>query len=342
VLVSEGPLVTVVTPVYNGEAYLAECIESVLAQTHENLDYVICDNCSTDGSLQIARDYEARDSRIRVLEAPEHLPVVASLNRSMQQISPRSVYTKPVHADDWLFPECLARMVELGERYPTVGLVGSYRLEGDSVGLDGLPVGRLFFPGRETARRSLLGPVYLFGSPTTTMIRSDLVRTRVPFYDDATFHGVPNFSVDVDACYWLLRVSDFAFVHQVLSYTRRHEASWSSELARVGTFYPRKIALLYRHGPFFLTRREYDGQLRRLTTRYVAFLLRRAHWLRDGQYARYHARVLPRTLDHVSRRALAPVTSFPRGDAEPTATALADSGRRSGESASAVRADRER
>ena len=60
------PLVSVVTPVYNEEKNLAECIESVLAQTYPNWEYVIVNNCSTDRSLQIAESYAAQDKRIRV------------------------------------------------------------------------------------------------------------------------------------------------------------------------------------------------------------------------------------------------------------------------------------
>ena len=59
----DQPLVSVVTPVYNGAEYLAECIESVFNQTYENWEYVISDNCSTAGSLEIIRGYEARDPR---------------------------------------------------------------------------------------------------------------------------------------------------------------------------------------------------------------------------------------------------------------------------------------
>ncbi len=49
-----GPFVSVVTPFYNTAAYLDECIRSVLAQTHENFEYLLVDNCSADGSRDIA------------------------------------------------------------------------------------------------------------------------------------------------------------------------------------------------------------------------------------------------------------------------------------------------
>ena len=56
---SEQPLVNVVTPVYNGAEFIRECIESVLAQTYSNWEYIIVDNCSTDGTPDIAREYQA-------------------------------------------------------------------------------------------------------------------------------------------------------------------------------------------------------------------------------------------------------------------------------------------
>ena len=56
------PLVSVITPVYNGEEYLADCVESVLAQSYEKWEYVIVNNCSTDRTLEIAQEYEKKDS----------------------------------------------------------------------------------------------------------------------------------------------------------------------------------------------------------------------------------------------------------------------------------------
>ena len=56
------PLVSVATPVYNGERHLAECIESVLAQTYQNWEYIIVNNCSTDRTREIAESYGRRTS----------------------------------------------------------------------------------------------------------------------------------------------------------------------------------------------------------------------------------------------------------------------------------------
>ena len=52
------PLVSIVTPVYNGEKFIAECIQSVLEQTYTNWNYVIVNNCSTDKTLKICRVFE--------------------------------------------------------------------------------------------------------------------------------------------------------------------------------------------------------------------------------------------------------------------------------------------
>ena len=109
------PLVSVVTPVYNEEKNLAECIESVLAQTYPNWEYVIVNNCSTDRSLQIAQSYAAQDKRIRVCDNREFLRAISNQNHALRQISSESKYCKVVLGDDWIFPECLTKMVELAE-----------------------------------------------------------------------------------------------------------------------------------------------------------------------------------------------------------------------------------
>jgi len=110
------PKVTVVTPVYNGAKFLSEAIESVLAQTYSNWEYIIVDNSSSDDTLAIAERHAARDPRIKVHRATPHLPVIAHWNRAFRLIPADTVYGKELHADDILFPNCLAEMVAFMER----------------------------------------------------------------------------------------------------------------------------------------------------------------------------------------------------------------------------------
>src|SRR5437764_11981376 len=109
------PFVSIVTPVYNEARYLSECIESVLAQTYQNWDYTIVNNCSTDESLEIASQYAVKDRRIRVHRNQQFLPPIANYNIALQQISPESKYCKVVLEDDWIFPDCLETMVAVAE-----------------------------------------------------------------------------------------------------------------------------------------------------------------------------------------------------------------------------------
>ena len=66
---SDQPLVSILTPVYNGGPFLAETIESVLCQPYDQWEYVIVDNCSTDDTLAVAERYARKDSRIRVVRS---------------------------------------------------------------------------------------------------------------------------------------------------------------------------------------------------------------------------------------------------------------------------------
>jgi glycosyltransferase involved in cell wall biosynthesis len=284
----EQPLVSVVTPVYNTAKYLAECVESVLAQTYSNWEYVISDNRSSDRSLEIARSYAAQDPRIRVLQHDVHLDVLQNWNRSLREMSADSKYCKIVHADDWLFPECLERMVALAEEHPRVGIVGSYRLEENRVTLDGLPPTVTVIPGRELARSTLLGRPYpyLFGAPTQTLFRADLVRARDPFYDEEHLQS------DTGACYDLLGESDFGFVHQVLTFTRRHNETVTASVRSKSTYHPGQLWLHLRYGPLYLTSEEYERRLALWLGWYSWSLVRRAPRVRDPAFRDYHLDVL--------------------------------------------------
>jgi glycosyltransferase involved in cell wall biosynthesis len=259
-------LVSVLTPVYNGEKYLAECIESVLAQTYENWEYVIVNNCSTDRTLAIAQKYASQDKRIRIHNNKTFVGCDANGNIAFQQIATESKYCKVVHADDWLFPECIMRMVELAEAHPTVAIVGAYGLRNDCVSWDGLPYTTTVISGREICRSTFLGGPYVFGSPTSLLIRSDEVRKRPVFYNEENRH------CDIEMCFDVLNEYDFGFVHQVLTFTRDHAEAETSFSARFGTDYLGTLEVLTKYGRAYLSTEEYERCIRGCWEEYYTFL----------------------------------------------------------------------
>jgi glycosyltransferase involved in cell wall biosynthesis len=270
------PFVSVVTPFYNTRDYLSECIESVLRQTYDNWEYVLVDNCSTDGSSEIAVQYASRfPEKIRLIHTESFLTQIQNYNFALSCISPNSKYCKMVQADDWLFPDCIRSMVEVAETYPAVGIVASYELAGESVDLAGLPYPSPEVAGRDACRFYFLKGKYLFGSPTSSLIRSEIIRSRHPFYEErhAPFE-------DAHACFDLLRTWNFGFVHQVLTYSRRDNESILSRVIPFGFVRFSRFAILVEHGKDCLSTEEYNRCLKQAEREYFLYLTKSACALR--------------------------------------------------------------
>jgi glycosyltransferase involved in cell wall biosynthesis len=282
-----APLVSVVTPVYNGGRYLAECIESVLAQTYTRWEYVIVNNASKDATGDIARKYAAADPRIRVVDNPECLPMFQNWNHAMRQMSPESAYCKVVHADDCLMPDCLAKMVGLAERHARVGIVSSHHKDGNEVAGLGLAPTQEVFPGIEVCRATLRGEYSVFGSPSTVLIRSDLVRARPDFYDASFFHA------DKAVCLALLQHCDLGFVHEVLTYTRLHEESQSVTFGeRFETKILEHVLMVHAFGPSCMPPEEYQPLWLRVEFGYYRYMMRQLFAFRGREFFNHHLRQL--------------------------------------------------
>jgi len=93
------PLVSVITPFYNTGQYIAECIESVLAQSYSHWEYILVNNQSTDSSRSIAERYAREDNRIRLLDTPKFLSQGENFNAALHHISPESRYCQVLLAD---------------------------------------------------------------------------------------------------------------------------------------------------------------------------------------------------------------------------------------------------
>jgi glycosyltransferase involved in cell wall biosynthesis len=281
-----GPLVSLATPVYNGADHLAECIESVLSQTYKHWQLVIVNNCSTDSSGEIARRYAAKDRRLRVCENASFLSILENHNAALRQISPDSKYCKLVFADDLILPECLERMVAVAEDHPAAGIVTAYRLKGDTVTGAGLPHPTTHFSGREIGRHYFLSNLEVFGSATTVLYRSDIVRSRDPFYNPVNIHA------DTEVCIDILRESDLAFVHQILTVTRLSSRSQRARMENLRSYLGGSLRILVNHGRAYLTKAEFEACLEQLLSKYYEVLARELVYRRDREFWDYHRRSL--------------------------------------------------
>jgi glycosyltransferase involved in cell wall biosynthesis len=281
---SEEPFVSVLTPVYNGEEYVAECIESVLRQTYKRFEYLIVNNCSTDRTLEIALSYARRDSRINVQTNKAFVGVIENHNHAFTQISPAAKYCKVVSADDTIFPDCLRQLVETAESHPSAGMIGCYQQSGKMVRWQGFPYPQILVAGREVCRQIFLGgnPAFGFGTPTSLLYRADLVRRSVRFYPNASPHA------DSSACFNVLKESDFAFVYQVLCWERTHEQTQTSQSGTINRYSSAYLNDVLQYGPIYLDKSEYQRVLRGALRQYREFLAVNLFRSRGKEFWDYH------------------------------------------------------
>ena len=233
-------------------------------------------------TLEIAQSYAERDKRIRIHNNTEFVGCDQNGNIAFRQIYSNSGYCKVVHADDWLFPECVMKMVELAEAHPTVAIVGAYPLRGADVSWDGLPYSSTVISGRDICRWTLLGRPYVFGNPTSILLRSDLVRASESFYDESNSHR------DSEACFHILRGWDFGFVHQVLTYNRIREGSERSFSTRYNTYLPNNIDRPLKFGPAVLSQDELNARLKDHLAMYYQYLADSVFALKEKDFWTYH------------------------------------------------------
>lgn len=116
------PLVTVLLPVYNGEHFLADAIKSVLFQTFNDLELLVIDDGSTDGSVAILESFA--DPRIRIIKNEKRQKLARALNRGMDNA--RGTYIARMDADDVCMPKRLETQVKFMESHPEIGMSGSW------------------------------------------------------------------------------------------------------------------------------------------------------------------------------------------------------------------------
>ena len=262
------PKVSVVTPVYNGERFLAQCIESVLAQSFDDFEYVIVDNCSSDRTRQIAEQY-AGDARVRIFHNDTLLPVVANYNRAAELIAPDAQYLKYVAADDLLLPECLRRMVDLADAHPSVQIVASYKIHGRTVVSEGPDFPQDVLDGQEVCRQFFRGQRGFLGGPTNHLIRLPISPAAGRFFDEDLL------AADIEYFVRVLKAgARYGFVHQVLTFSRVHDEAVSTTVRVTGRGTCDELTILQRHGRDFFSADEFDRVHRTHRRTYARWLFR--------------------------------------------------------------------
>ena len=126
-------LVSIGLPVYNGEAYIAEAIESILAQTYRNFELIICDNASTDRTESICRTYASTDQRIHYVRGSENQGAAWNFNRVFELSS--GEFFKWVSHDDVYKPEFIEKCISVLEMDPTIVLCTTRAIDIDEFGV---------------------------------------------------------------------------------------------------------------------------------------------------------------------------------------------------------------
>lgn len=169
------PLVSVVMPVYNVSKYLRQAIESVLDQTYRNLELIMIDDCSSDESLQIMKEYARKDDRIVVLANDTNQGVASTRNKGIQ--AARGEYIALLDSDDFWVANKLEKQIALMQAEKADMAYGSVEF----VDADGAVVNRAFIVPNQTDYKMLL---YRCVFICSTVVVSAKVLKAHPFRTD--------------------------------------------------------------------------------------------------------------------------------------------------------------
>ncbi len=197
-------LVSVVMPVYNQVEFVKEAIKSVLNQGYKNLELIVVDDCSSDGSGGVVRDLAQRDERIKIVENGIRLGVARSLNVGIEKAS--GEYVARMDADDVMVEKRLESQVEYLKNNPEVVVVGSWVKEIDG---QGQIVGERRLPLEHEGIRQMM--FYAMGMQhPTLMFNRKLIDRGFGWYQEIKY------AEDLDLLFRLMRVGKLGNIGEYL------------------------------------------------------------------------------------------------------------------------------
>ena len=119
--------VTIGIPVYNVEKYIRLSLDSALAQTYESIEFLFCDDCGTDSSVDIIKEYQQSHPRgkdIRIIRQPRNMGIGAARNRMIEEAQGRYFYS--LDADDSIAPNTIELLYRTAQQHQAEIVYGSY------------------------------------------------------------------------------------------------------------------------------------------------------------------------------------------------------------------------
>ena len=127
-------LVTIVVTSYNYARYIGQTIQSVLDQTHQDIELIVCDDNSADGSLDVIRSFN--DRRLTLITSTTNDGPYSAYNKGVR--ASHGAYLGTIDSDDWIAPDKIEKQLDYLNRHPDVDVLGTYATEVDA---DGKPIG---------------------------------------------------------------------------------------------------------------------------------------------------------------------------------------------------------
>lgn len=229
-----SPRVTIGLPVYNGDAFLANAIDSLLAQTYRDFELIISDNASTDGTETICRDRAARDARVRYVRHEVNHGAMRNFNCVVEMA--RGEYFKWAAHDDMHEPQFVERCVEALDRHPDVVLATTQLIDIDEHGAHkAVRVPKLSWnsPRPNVRFRALANPHHrcesVFG-----VIRTDVLRKTILIGDYAGCDRVLLAQLALAGKFY--EVKEILFLHR--EHKKRSTKEFKNEQTRTVWFNP--------------------------------------------------------------------------------------------------------
>lgn len=216
--------VSVLVPVFNNESYLDECLKSILMQDFSDVEIIVADDASTDGSVEIIERFAARDSRIRWWTNPRNLGLIGNSNACLK--AAKGEFIKFVHADDALLcPSAIRKMVAALDAHPDATLAACKQH------FTKVDFGKTLEPhvyseqsgcveGKQIIVTCLEQDANVIGNPTMTLFR----RSHACRGFDERFTQY----LDLEMWFHLLEQGSFVFLAETLATWRLHSKQLSA------------------------------------------------------------------------------------------------------------------